>query len=107
MAFSHLLLKLGNEVEDAYEGQQQTETVICMKRKPPSESFLLFSQAIPSQNLGFVDPKASSLEITVGDQSLDIQQSPSLLSSDRAGGTTGAGTFSFASIAVLVHLSFP
>lgn len=56
-----------------------------------SESFLLFSQSIPSRNLGFVDSKASILEITVGDRDLTIHQSPTILSSNRSGGTTGAG----------------
>lgn len=57
---------------------------------PEEESFLLFSQKIPSQDLGFVDAKAASLEITVDNRDLIIQQSPTLLSSNREGGTTGA-----------------
>ena len=57
------------------------------------EAFLLFSQTIPSQNLGFIDPKARFLEIEVAGRDLVIQQSPSLLSSDREEGTTGAGWF--------------
>ena len=55
------------------------------------ESFLLFSQSIPSQNLGFVDSKATLLELTIGDRDLAIHQSPAILSSNRGGGTTGAG----------------
>ena len=55
------------------------------------ESFLLFSQSIPSQNLGFVDSKTTSLELSIGGQDLTIHQSPTILSSDRGGGTTGAG----------------
>lgn len=63
---------------------------------PPTEAFLLFSQSIPSQNeLGIIDPKASSLELTVNGRDLTVTQSPSVLSSNRAGGTTGAGTYSF------------
>lgn len=58
---------------------------------PVVEAFLLFSQSIPSQNLGFVDSKASELEITIGDRDLIIRQSPTILSSNRGGGTTGAG----------------
>ncbi|ROT40597.1 hypothetical protein SODALDRAFT_356610 [Sodiomyces alkalinus F11] len=77
---------------------------------PEEETFDLFSHPIPSQNLGFIDPKAQSLDVSVsippGNQStgpgtkgaaareatLDftIHQSPAILSSDRAGGTTGA-----------------
>lgn len=55
------------------------------------ETFLLYSQPIPSQNLGFIDPKASTLDVTVGERGYTIHQSPAVLSSSRAGGTTGAG----------------
>ena len=57
---------------------------------PDEESFSLFTQEIPSQDLGFVDAKAMSLKITVCGRDLDIRQSPTLLSSNRKGGTTGA-----------------
>lgn len=57
-----------------------------------TESFLVFSQQIPSQNLGFVDPKAQVLEVTVAGKDYTIHQSPGLLASDRKEGTTGAGT---------------
>ncbi|EAW13872.1 S-adenosylmethionine-dependent methyltransferase [Aspergillus clavatus NRRL 1] len=67
------LSSIGEEVEDADE-----------------ESFLLFSRDIPSANLGFVDSRATSVEITIHDQDYTINQSPTLLSSSRAGGTTGA-----------------
>ncbi|KAJ0421820.1 hypothetical protein BJY00DRAFT_311834 [Aspergillus carlsbadensis] len=67
------LSSIGQEVEDADE-----------------ESFLLFSQDIPSSNLGFVDSKATTVDITIHDQDYTIHQSPTLLSSSRAGGTTGA-----------------
>ena len=73
MAFQSLISALGREIED-----------------PEEETFLLFSQDIPSQNLGFVDAKATNLEITVSNIDLNITQSPGLLSSDREGGTTGA-----------------
>ncbi|KUI53772.1 Diaminohydroxyphosphoribosylamino-pyrimidine deaminase [Cytospora mali] len=53
-------------------------------------AFLLFSQNIPSQNLGFIDSKATTLELTINGQDLTITQSPGVLSSNRAGGTTGA-----------------
>lgn len=69
-----LLETLGEEIDD-----------------PETESFLLFSQSIPSQNLGFVDSKATLLELTIGDRDLSITQSPTILSSNRGGGTTGAG----------------
>ena len=57
---------------------------------PEEECFLLFSREITSQDLGFLDAKATSLEITVSGRDLDIRQSPTLLSSNREGGTTGA-----------------
>lgn len=68
------------------------------------ESFLLFSQDIPSTNLGFVDPRAPVVDVTVRDRDYEIQQSPTLLSSSRAGGTTGAGRFYFSSVVVVVVL---
>lgn len=58
---------------------------------PSLESFILFSQSFPSSNLGFLDPHAAVLEVNVGGSEMKIHQSPGLLSSDRAGGTTGAG----------------
>ncbi|KAG8168042.1 hypothetical protein KVR01_003731 [Diaporthe batatas] len=58
---------------------------------PEEEAFLLFSQSIPSNNeLGIVDPKSSTVELTVNGRDLTVTQSPSVLSSNRAGGTTGA-----------------
>ncbi|KAL4794773.1 hypothetical protein BDV19DRAFT_183445 [Aspergillus venezuelensis] len=69
----NFLSSIGEEVEDAEE-----------------ESFLLFSQDIPSSNLGFVDSKASTIELTIHNNEYAIHQSPTLLSSSRAGGTTGA-----------------
>ncbi|KAL8952272.1 MAG: hypothetical protein Q9222_001803 [Ikaeria aurantiellina] len=55
------------------------------------ETFLVFSQSIPSQDLGFVDPKAATLELELAGKNLSILQSPTLLASNRKGGTTGAG----------------
>jgi len=59
--------------------------------KSPAETFDLFSQELPSQNLGFVDSKSHVLEFTVAGHDLTIHQSPAILSSNRSGGTTGAG----------------
>ncbi|KAJ5172567.1 hypothetical protein N7492_005160 [Penicillium capsulatum] len=67
------LLANGEEVIDAEE-----------------EAFLLFSQDIPTGNLGFLDSRAASVEVTIRDDEFAIHQSPTLLSSARAGGTTGA-----------------
>ena len=52
--------------------------------------FLVFSQEIPSQNLGFLDGTASSIEVTVGQHDFTITQSPGLLRSNLEAGTTGA-----------------
>ncbi|CAI7613831.1 unnamed protein product [Penicillium viridicatum] len=54
------------------------------------ESFLLYAQDIPSNNLGMLDPRAPSVEISINGNEYTIHQSPSLLSSHRTGGTTGA-----------------
>ncbi|OCL13560.1 hypothetical protein AOQ84DRAFT_310376 [Glonium stellatum] len=57
---------------------------------PEEEAFLIFSQSIPSQSLGFVDAKEPLLDITVAGRDFSIHQSPTLLSSNRKEGTTGA-----------------
>ena len=57
---------------------------------PDIETFTTFCQPIPSQNLGFVDAKAITLHLTVAGRDLTIKQSPTLLLSNRQGGTTGA-----------------
>ncbi|KAL4888934.1 hypothetical protein BDV59DRAFT_205653 [Aspergillus ambiguus] len=68
-----ILASIGEEVEDAEE-----------------ECFLLFAQDIPSANLGFVDSRATTVDIPIHGRDYTIHQSPTLLSSSRAGGTTGA-----------------
>ncbi|KAK3991294.1 hypothetical protein QBC44DRAFT_51746 [Cladorrhinum sp. PSN332] len=68
-----LIRELGDPVED-----------------PEEETFDLFSQSLPSQNLGFIDSKAQTLDLTIAGRDLTIHQSPAVLSSNRAGGTTGA-----------------
>ncbi|KAJ9635968.1 Ribosomal protein lysine methyltransferase [Coniosporium tulheliwenetii] len=57
---------------------------------PEEEAFLVFSQPVPSSNLGFVDSKARILELSVAGRDLTIHQSPTVLASNRAEGTTGA-----------------
>ncbi|RMZ77012.1 hypothetical protein DV738_g4552, partial [Chaetothyriales sp. CBS 135597] len=54
------------------------------------ETFVLFSDEVPSSNLGFVDSNASTIDLDVGKRSLTLTQSPGLLKSDRSTGTTGA-----------------
>lgn len=64
------------------------------------ETFILYSQPIPSLDLGFIDPRAASVDLSVAGHDFTIHQSPAVLSSSRAGGTTGAGqdTPSYSSI---------
>ena len=57
---------------------------------PEEESFLLFTQGVSSLDLDLVDAKNTSLEIPISGRDLTIRQSPTLLSSNREGGTTGA-----------------
>lgn len=64
---------LGEQVQDAYE-----------------ETFSLFSENLPSNNLGFVDSKANDIEMDIGGRSVLLKQSPGLLLSQRPAGTTGA-----------------
>ncbi|XXG99132.1 Calcium-binding protein NCS-1 [Hypoxylon texense] len=71
MALSSLLDQLGPEILD-----------------PEEETFLLFSQDIPSQNLGFVDPRSATLDLNVAGKDFVIHQSPTIL--NRPGSTTGA-----------------
>ena len=73
LSLQSLISVLGEEIDD-----------------PEEETFLLFSQDLPSQNLGFVDAKATSLDITIAGRDLNIIQRPGLLSSNRTEGTTGA-----------------
>ncbi|KAK0663719.1 Diaminohydroxyphosphoribosylamino-pyrimidine deaminase [Lasiodiplodia hormozganensis] len=57
---------------------------------PEEDAFLVFSQPVPSHELGILDPKAASLDVTVAGRDLTIAQSPGLLTSNRALGSTGA-----------------
>lgn len=56
----------------------------------PAETFLLFSQDIPSNNLGFVDHKAEEIELEIAGREYLVRQSPGLLNSNNHSGTTGA-----------------
>ncbi|KAI4725809.1 hypothetical protein E4T49_06432 [Aureobasidium sp. EXF-10728] len=73
MSLAPFITQLGAEIEDASE-----------------ETFLLFSQDIPSQNLGIIDSQAPLLDLSIGPRDLSIKQSPAVLNSARGGGTTGA-----------------
>lgn len=96
MPCQDLLQTLGDVVEDPEEGQTPPSSSnegngTIMIRLAEPESFLLFSQRIPSQNLGFLDNRATTLEVSISSRYFTIHQSPTLLSSNRAAGTTGAG----------------
>ncbi|KAG9739682.1 hypothetical protein KCU59_g8343, partial [Aureobasidium melanogenum] len=73
MSLAPFITQLGAEIDDASE-----------------ETFLLFSQDIPSQNLGIIDSQTPLLELSIGSRDLSIKQSPTVLNSARGGGTTGA-----------------
>lgn len=93
MSVDALLASLGEEIVDPEEGTCSKCSDIAHHAKLYLEAFLLFSQSIPSQNLGFVDAKATVLDVTVGTRDLSIHQSPTILASNRGGGTTGAGPY--------------
>ncbi|KAF3767741.1 hypothetical protein M406DRAFT_328799 [Cryphonectria parasitica EP155] len=104
-AIESLLAQLDPEIQDAEEGTP-IYSAACLQKTPlregntifshtrryiHTEVFLLFSQSRPqAQNLGFVDPRATTLELTINGRDLAVTQSPAVLSSNRAGGTTGA-----------------
>ncbi|QSS50467.1 methyltransferase domain-containing protein [Histoplasma capsulatum var. duboisii H88] len=73
MHFEEFLRVIGPEVKDAEE-----------------EAFYLYSQEFPSQNLGFVDSRANTVDFIIHGRDFQIRQSPTILSSSRSGGTTGA-----------------
>ncbi|KAJ4407645.1 Ribosomal protein lysine methyltransferase [Neurospora sp. IMI 360204] len=68
---------LGNEIKDSDDADEET--------------YDLYAQDLPSSDLGIIDPKTTELQLTVAGRELTIHQSPGILSSARAGGTTGAG----------------
>ncbi|CAG7945300.1 unnamed protein product [Penicillium olsonii] len=84
------LADMGEEVVDVEEGAPAQIPRIAIRTNAPIEAFLLFAQEVPSNNLGMIDPRAPAVEVAISDKEFTIHQSPSLLSSHRAGGTTGA-----------------
>nr|CAF06067.1 hypothetical protein 29E8.340 [Neurospora crassa] len=67
---------LGKEIKDLDDADEET--------------YDLYAQDLPSSDLGIIDPKTTKLQLTVAGRELTIHQSPGILSSARAGGTTGA-----------------
>ncbi|KAF3214829.1 hypothetical protein TWF679_004609 [Orbilia oligospora] len=57
---------------------------------PEEECFLLFLNKPDSRDLGFVNRTDSTVSVSINSQDLTIHQSPSLLTSTREAGTTGA-----------------
>jgi len=90
MASQKLHDVLGPPIEDATE-----------------ETFALFSQDIPSNNLGFMDSKRDVIEIEVSGHEYELQQSPGLLTSNRKGGTTGAVLWKVTPLLATWLSSFP
>ena len=81
---------LGDEVANPDEGSPN-QLNFTSKAQKYLDGFLLFSQPLHSPDLGMIDPKTAILDITVAGRDFCIQQSPAVLTSHRAGGTTGAG----------------
>ena len=66
--------------------------VVCYNSAIMSiEIFMCFTAGLLSQGLGMVDSKATTLDVNAGGRDFTIEQSPGLLLSKRARGTTGAG----------------
>jgi hypothetical protein len=86
-----LIDQLEPEVEDPEEGETHAVYSKASVTEFGIETFLLYSQPIPSLDLGFIDPRAASVDVSVAGHDFTIHQSPAVLSSSRAGGTTGAG----------------
>ncbi|KAK6509891.1 hypothetical protein TWF481_004619 [Arthrobotrys musiformis] len=59
-------------------------------RDPEEECFLLFLNKPDNRDLGFVNRTESTVSVSINSQDLTIHQSPSLLTSTREAGTTGA-----------------
>lgn len=94
MTLTGLIQCLGDKIHSVEEGLSPAlGPVPHLARLITShtETFDLFSQERPSGNLGFIDSKSHLVELTVAGHDLAIHQSPAILSSNRAGGTTGAG----------------
>ncbi|KAI2469915.1 hypothetical protein F4781DRAFT_392293 [Annulohypoxylon bovei var. microspora] len=93
MAFGCLFDRLGSEILDPDEGKigigiPLSQTPTSSTNTALLETFLLFSQDIPSQNLGFVDPRSTTLDLNIAGKDYVIHQSPTIL--NRPGSTTGA-----------------
>ena len=80
--------------QSAFQVKKKTEphiTDLVNTTNQQTETYDLYAQDLPSSDLGIIDPKTTELQLTVAGRELTIHQSPGILSSARAGGTTGAG----------------
>lgn len=84
---------LGEPIQDAEEGRVLSKVGSLSRDLTKSETFMLFSQDIPSSNLGFVDEKANVVELEITGRSLSLRQSPGLLQSQRSGGMSSASRY--------------
>ncbi|PTB70943.1 hypothetical protein BBK36DRAFT_1109263 [Trichoderma citrinoviride] len=57
---------------------------------PDEETFLLYANTTPLEGLGFIDSRATTLDLQLNGKDVTIHQSPGVLASSRKGGTTGA-----------------
>ena len=80
---------LGEDMNDAEEGEL-TYSSRPLPSSIKAEMFNVFSQSMSSQDLGMVDPKVQSLDVSIGSRDFSIAQSPGLLRSEIKAGTTGA-----------------
>lgn len=78
----------GDEIQDPEEGQSYPFLPFTLLIS--LETFSLFTQSIPSSNLGFVSRSDHTLTLSLGKRDITIAQSPSLLTSNISTGTTGA-----------------
>lgn len=67
----------------------------------------MFSQEIPSNNLGFIDSRQDTIQVEVAGHEYELQQSPGLLNSNRKEGTTGAVLWKVTPLLAAWLASFP
>ena len=90
------LHSLGDEIEDLDEGEQYSRLQCHQGHigdRSSIEVFDLFTHSNSFQDLGMVDAQAEELEISVCGRDFTIRQSPGVLQSRRAGGTTAAAVW--------------
>ncbi|KAL1896672.1 Ribosomal protein lysine methyltransferase [Ceratocystis pirilliformis] len=89
MDTQELIHLFGPPIEDAEEAGCTCKPV-SLFAFTHAETFVLFSETASSGNLGFIDPRADTIDVCVAGRDFQVTQSPAVLGSTRAGGTTGA-----------------